>query len=61
MIEHFKNVGHLLLAEHDRPLIGQQFGRHLVGVLQDKVADRVAVLFRSAGDHRLPLRIDADA
>ena len=61
VIEHFENVGHLLLAEHDRPLIGLPFGRHLVGVLQHKIADRVTVLFGGAGDHRLPRRIDADA
>lgn len=45
MIKHFKNVGYLLLAEHDRPLVGQQLGRHLVSVLQDKVGDSAAVLF----------------
>jgi hypothetical protein len=33
VIEHFKNVSRLLLAEHDRPLIGQLFGRHLAGFL----------------------------
>ncbi len=61
MIEGFKDMGKLLLAQRNGPFVRQQFGGHLVSIFENEITQGVSTQLGGPRDNRFAGWIDADA